>query len=81
MTVRKHHGGAKAPQAQNSGMSQAVPHKTVDNVFDGWFAVDPGLVGYRLGRVKKPSLHFDSLDDLMTFLASAAIEKMGRRSS
>lgn len=77
MTLERKHGAAKAGQAQNAGTSQAVPLKAGDNLFDGPFRISPVHGSYALWVGDKFKL-YRSLDDLMTFLADQAIEKMGR---
>lgn len=81
MTVERKLVRAKAAQAQNAGTSQAVPHKAVDNLFDDRFSIVPAGTGYWLSVWSRPSQFFNSLDDLMTFLADQAIEKIGRVAS
>ena len=81
MTLERKNGPAKAGQPINTGMSQAVPQNTVENtVFDGRFYIDVTPAGYSLWcQARRPQYkRFRTLDDLMTFLADQAIEKMGR---
>jgi len=79
MTLTRKNGSAKAGQPINTGMSQAVPHKAVDNVFDGVFVVEPSAAGFIVRRRCAHNWkYYATLDDLMTFLADQAIEKIGR---
>ena len=81
MTLARKNGSAKAGQPTNAGTSQPVPLKAGDNLFDQRFSVESAAVGYLVWRgfrrPGEPQL-FATLDDLMTFLADQAIEKIGR---
>ena len=82
MTLERKSGAGKTRQAQNAGTSQPAPLKAGDNLFDRLFSIVPAVDGYWLlfpAKTDRMGKSFDSLDDLMTFLADQAIEKMGRR--
>lgn len=81
MTISAKSDAAKAGRVRNAGTSQAVSQTAVDNVFDLTFSVVPSAAGYWLlypSASNNMGRAFTSLDDLMTFLAQQAIEKMGR---
>lgn len=77
MTLERKRVRAKAAQAQNVVASQAVPLKAGDNVFDRRISIVPNHGGFALWVDENLKL-FRTLDDLMTFLADQAIEKIGR---
>jgi len=80
MTINAKSDAAKAGRVRNAGTSQAVSQKAGDNLFDRGFHIEPYGYGFTLvaNRVAERAKHFLTLDDLMTFLASEAIAKMGR---
>lgn len=81
MTVNAKSDAAKARRVRNAGTSQEVSQNAGDNLFDRQFSVVPSAAGYWLlypSAADKMGRSFPSLDDLMTFLAAQAIEKMGR---
>jgi hypothetical protein len=80
MTINAKSDAAKAGRVRNAGTSQAVSQKAGDNVFDSKLMIMPYGYGYAITFGPFPSTrkHFLTLDDLMTFLASEAIEKMQR---